>query len=195
MNLSAFLRFSPLGILLFALGAVVFASPAFAEGGAEPYLDGSAMGLVWATPFAGILLSIAIVPLVAPHFWHSHFGKISAFWALCFLVPFTIVYGFEISLYEVLHILLLEYLPFIILLFALYTVAGGVRLTGSLQGTPLVNTGILFLGTVIASWMGTTGAAMLLIRPIIQANQWRTNKVHIIVFFIFLVANVGGSLT
>jgi len=107
MNLSAFLRFSPLGILLFALGAVVFASPAFAEGGAEPYLDGSAMGLVWATPFAGILLSIAIVPLVAPHFWHSHFGKISAFWALCFLVPFTIVYGFEISLYEVLHILLL----------------------------------------------------------------------------------------
>ncbi|MBT5373579.1 MAG: sodium:proton antiporter, partial [Rhodospirillaceae bacterium] len=136
MNLSAFLRFSPLGILLFALGAVVFASPAFAEGGAEPYLDGSAMGLVWATPFAGILLSIAIVPLVAPHFWHSHFGKISAFWALCFLVPFTIVYGFEISLYEVLHILLLEYLPFIILLFALYTVAGGVRLTGSLQGTP-----------------------------------------------------------
>jgi len=200
MNFSALMPVRPLislaALLVFALGMAFFASPAFAEGGAgAPHLDGSALGLAWVVPFAGILLSIAIVPLAAPHFWHSHFGKISAFWALCFLVPFTIVYGFEISLYEVLHILLLEYLPFIILLFALYTVAGGVRLTGSLQGTPLVNTGILFLGTVIASWMGTTGAAMLLIRPIIQANSWRANKVHIIVFFIFLVANVGGSLT
>ena len=85
--------------------------------------------------------------------------------------------------------------PFIILLLSLFTVAGGIRLTGRLVGTPVVNTGILLLGTVLASWMGTTGAAMLLIRPIIRANEWRRYKVHTMVFFIFLVANIGGSLT
>ena len=98
-------------------------------------------------------------------------------------------------MFEVLHVLLLEYIPFIILLLTLFTVAGGVRLKGSLVGTPVVNTGILLVGTVIASWMGTTGAAMLLIRPILRANQHRKHNVHVIVFFIFLVANIGGSLT
>jgi len=93
------------------------------------------------------------------------------------------------------HLLLREYIPFMIVLFALFTVAGGVRLKGSLRGTPLVNTGLLLLGTLLASWMGTTGAAMLLIRPMIRANAWRQRKVHVFVFFIFLVANIGGSLT
>lgn len=167
---------------------------AAAEGGA-PHLDGGALGLAWAVPFAGILLSIAILPLLLPQFWHDHFGKVSAFWALAFLAPFTAVHGFDLALYELLHTLLLEYVPFIILLFALFTVAGGVRLRGSLQGTPAVNTGMLLIGTAIASWMGTTGAAMLLIRPMIAANAWRQRKVHVIVFFIFLVANIGGSLT
>jgi Na+/H+ antiporter NhaD/arsenite permease-like protein len=91
--------------------------------------------------------------------------------------------------------MLQEYLPFIILLFALFTVAGGVRITGALRGTPGVNTALLALGTVLASIMGTTGAAMLMIRPMIRANDWRQRKVHVFVFFIFLVANIGGSLT
>ena len=86
-------------------------------------------------------------------------------------------------------------MEFIILLLALYTISGGVRIKGSLRGTPVVNLVILIIGTFLASWMGTTGAAMLLIRPIIRANAWRKHKTHIIVFFIFLVANVGGSLT
>lgn len=181
-----------------ALVAALWPDVAAASEGAAnagPHLDGGALGLVWVAPFAGILLSIAIFPLIAPHFWHHNFGKISAFWGLAFLVPFTIREGGALALFELLHTALLEYLPFIILLLALFTVAGGVRLTGSLRGTPLVNTGMLLIGTAIASWMGTTGAAMLLIRPVIRANDWRRNRVHIIVFFIFLVANIGGSLT
>ncbi|MCB9948501.1 MAG: sodium:proton antiporter [Rhodospirillaceae bacterium] len=160
-----------------------------------PHLDGSELTLFWIVPFVGILLSIAIFPLVVPHFWHHHFGKISAIWALGFLIPFAVVYGGSIAVYELLHVALLEYIPFIILLGALFTVAGGVRLTGSLVGKPIVNTGILVIGTAIASWMGTTGAAMLLIRPLLRANENRRHKVHTVVFFIFLVANIGGSLT
>ena len=174
---------------------VAWAAPVFAAGEGAPHLDGAELGLVWALPFAGILLSIAVFPLLAPNFWHHHFGKIAAFWAASFLGPFTLVHGPSLATYELLHVLLLEYIPFIILLLSLFTVAGGVRLKGSLVGSPLVNTGILAFGTLIASWMGTTGAAMLLIRPIIQANEWRRHKVHTIVFFIFLVANIGGSLT
>ncbi len=169
--------------------------PALAAGAGAPHLDGAALGLIWCVPFVGILLSIALFPLLAPAFWHHHFGKVSAFWALAFLLPFLAVFGWELALFEVLHVSLLEYIPFIILLLSLFTVAGGIRLTGRLVGTPVVNTGILLLGTVLASWMGTTGAAMLLIRPIIRANEWRRYKVHTMVFFIFLVANIGGSLT
>ncbi len=160
-----------------------------------PHLEGADLRLFWIVPFIGILLSIAIFPLVAPSFWHHNFGKISAFWGAAFLLPFTLVFGWQLALFELLHVALLEYIPFIILLLALFTVAGGVRLKGRLRGTPVVNTGILLLGTMIASWMGTTGAAMLLIRPIIRANEWRQHRVHTIVFFIFLVANIGGSLT
>ena len=170
-------------------------APALAAGAGAPHLDGAELGLIWCVPFAGILLSIALFPLLAPNFWHHHFGKISAFWALAFLLPFLGIFGWELALFEVLHVGLLEYIPFIILLLSLFTVAGGIRLTGRLVGTPVVNTAILLLGTVLASWMGTTGAAMLLIRPIIRANEWRRYKVHTMVFFIFLVANIGGSLT
>ena len=146
-------------------------------------------------PFIGILLSIAIVPLVAPMFWHHNFGKLSVFWAISFLIPFILWRGYDEALHQFLHVILLEYLPFIILLLALFTISGGIRLKGYLAGTPKVNTLILFIGTVLASWMGTTGAAMLLIRPIIRSNKNRKNKVHTIIFFIFLVANIGGSLT
>ena len=132
---------------------------------------------------------------MAPDFWHHNFGKISAFWAILLIIPFLLKVGFTITLYELLHVGLLEYVPFIILLLALFTISGGVQLKGALVGTPIVNTGIIFIGTALASWMGTTGAAMLLIRPLIRANKERKSKVHVIVFFIFLVANIGGSLT
>ncbi len=155
---------------------------------------GEILPLWSATPFVGMLLSIALFPLFAPRFWHHHFGKVSLFWSLVVLVPFLLIYKGE-ALHEFLHILLADYLPFIIILVALYTVSGNILLRGTLAGTPLVNTIILLIGTVLASWMGTTGASMLLIRPFLRANSQRKNRTFMVVFFIFLVANVGGSLT
>jgi len=149
---------------------------------------------LWIVPFVGILLSIALFPLINEHFWHKNFGKISAFWAILFALPFIWVFEYE-TLHYFTHALLLEYIPFIVLLLALYTISGGIVLRGNFIGTPGLNLLFLLIGTLLASWMGTTGAAMLLIRPLIRANKWRENKTHIIVFFIFLVANIGGSLT
>lgn len=186
-------RISIISIIIFAVNIVL------ASGGHDvpsvPHVDGAALTILWTIPFAGILLSIAIMPLIAPHFWHNNFGKVSFFWALTFIIPFLIVEGYSITLYEVLHIVLLDYMPFIILLLSLFTISGGIRLKGTLVGTPILNLTIILIGTILASWMGTTGAAMLLIRPLIRANQHREHKVHVIVFFIFLVANIGGSLT
>lgn len=145
-------------------------------------------------PFACMLLSIALMPLLLPNFWHHHFGKVSAFWAASLGIPFLWFFRGD-AVYEILHIILADYVPFIILLWSLYTVSGGILLRGSLRGTPIVNTTILIIGALLASWMGTTGAAMLLIRPFLRANNYRKNRTFMVVFFIFLVANVGGSLT
>ena len=174
------------------LPGFVFAA---SKGHLAPHLEGGDLSVIWAIPFAGILLSIAILPLVASNFWHHNFGKVSAFWAILLLLPMVVKVGFSVTVYELLHVFLLEYIPFIILLLALFTIAGGVRIKGSLRGTPVLNLTILIIGTLLASWMGTTGAAMLLIRPLIRANSWREKKTHVVIFFIFLVANVGGSLT
>ncbi|MEO8848913.1 MAG: sodium:proton antiporter [Casimicrobiaceae bacterium] len=165
--------------------------------GAEsaPMLNGATLSLAWMVPFAGMLLSIAGMPLAAPRFWHHHFGKVSAFWALAFLIPCVAQFGLPLAVHEIAHTLLAEYLPFIILLWALYTVAGGIHIKGNLHGSPALNTGILAVGTGFASIMGTTGASMLLIRPLLRANDARKHKTHVVIFFIFLVANIGGSLT
>jgi Na+/H+ antiporter NhaD/arsenite permease-like protein len=145
-------------------------------------------------PFAGILLSIALFPLLAPHFWHHHFGKVTAACALLFAIPFVFNY-YGAATHEILHIYLKDYIPFIILLWSLYTVAGGILVEGAPVGTPLTNTTVLAIGTLIASWIGTTGASMLLIRPMLRMNKLRQNKAHIVVFFIFLISNMGGALT
>lgn len=188
-------KFKLLGGVIGAL-LLVAALPAagLCAGADAPHLPGDISAL-WIIPFVCMLLSIAICPLVVPHFWHHHFGKAAVFWGLAFLVPCAAVFGPSVAIYEAWHAISLDYVPFIILLFSLFTVAGGIRLTGSLVGKPVVNTGILLVGTVLASWMGTTGAAMLLIRPLLKANAHRKYQVHSVVFFIFLVANIGGCLT
>ena len=145
-------------------------------------------------PFIGILLSIALFELVAPRFWHHNFGKVSAAWALVFAIPFLIAYR-GTAFDAILHIYVADYIPFIILLWGLFTAAGGIVIRGSLAGTPAVNTLMLLIGTLLASWMGTTGASMVLIRPMLKANMARRSKVHVVIFFIFLVSNIGGSLT
>lgn len=157
--------------------------------------DGAQLGGLWAVPFAGLLLSIALCPLLVPSFWHHHFGKVAAGWSIAFLLPFAALYGANLTVLQVAHTLILEYIPFILVLYGLYTIAGGIRIHGSLQGSPGTNTVLLGIGTLLASWMGTTGAAMLMIRPVIRANDNRQHKVHVVVFFIFLVANAGGALT
>ena len=158
-------------------------------------LSGGSLAFWWGLPFAGILLSIALCPLLMPSVWHHHFGKIAAAWSLAFVLPLAVFYGPGTAAVSLVHALLAEYLPFVILLTALYTVSGGIYIRGNLHGSPGLNTAILAIGAVLASFMGTTGASMLLIRPLIRANDNRQHKAHVAVFFIFIVSNIGGSLT
>ena len=160
-----------------------------------PASDIGALLPIWSVlPFAGILLSIALIPLFAPHFWEHHFPKVSAFWALVLALPFLFFFK-GIAVYEIVHIFIIDYIPFIILLWALFAVSGGIYIKGTLKGTPPVNIVMLLIGTILASVIGTTGASMLMIRPILRSNTWRQHKVHTVVFFIFLVSNIGGVLT
>ncbi|TPG23434.1 sodium:proton antiporter [Variovorax guangxiensis] len=175
-----------------ALVALPLLAPALAQA-AE--FDGGSLSPLWGVPFAGLLLSIALMPLLAPVFWHHHFGKVTAAWSLAFLGPFALFFGVPLAGAQLTHALLAEYVPFIILLTALFTVAGGIHIRGNLHGAPGLNVAILAIGAVLASLMGTTGASMLLIRPLIRANDDRKHKAHVVVFFIFIVSNVGGSLT
>lgn len=187
--------------IVFCLFLLIFVTAVpFIAFGSESGASGEHINLgevlpVWSCiPFACMLLSIALFPLLAPNIWHHHFGKISAFWALSIAVPFVIAYH-GAAMHQILHIIIADYIPFIILLWSLYTVSGGILLRGTLVGTPAVNTGMLLIGTLLASWMGTTGAAMLMIRPFLRANSNRKNRTFMVVFFIFLIANVGGALT
>ncbi len=174
--------------------AVGFPTPSWAASPASAPDLGAALPLWSVLPFVGILLSIALFPLLAPRFWHHHYPKISLAWALALAGPFLLAYR-QAAVHEILHIVTADYVPFIVLLWGLFTVAGGIVLRGRLAGTPGVNTLFLLVGTLAASWVGTTGAAMLFIRPLLRANAHRKRKVHLVVFFIVLVANVGGSLT
>jgi len=176
---------------LFLLLAIVFA-PDAAEAAT---LDGATLSWPWALPFAGILLTIALGPLAFPRFWHHHYGKLAFIWAALAIVPLAALHGVDIAIGSLVHALLADYLGFIAILFALYVVAGGILIAGTVRGTPLVNTGILAFGTLIASIVGTTGAAMILIRPLLRANAARAHNVHVVVFFIFLVGNIGGALS
>jgi Na+/H+ antiporter NhaD/arsenite permease-like protein len=158
-------------------------------------LPGDTMSLLWALPFAGLLLCIATGPVLYAHFWEHHFGKITAAWSALVIVPMLFSFGWAASAEAVLHTLLLEYLSFIILLFALFTIAGGILVAGNIHGTPAMNALLLVIGALLASVVGTTGASMILIRPMIRANDNRPFNAHVVIFFIFLVSNIGGSMT
>ncbi len=175
-----------------AVAALFFVLPGLAL---AANFDGSQLSPLWGVPFAGLLLSIALMPLLVPSFWHHHFGKVSAAWTLAFFIPFAAMFGASVAGISLVHALVAEYIPFIILLTALFTVAGGIFIRGNLHGSPALNAGLLLIGAVLASFMGTTGASMLMIRPLIRANDNRKHSAHIVVFFIFIVSNAGGSLT
>ena len=144
-------------------------------------------------PFVLMLFTIAIGPLVAEKFWEKNVNKLIV--SLFLGVPTAICLIIGGMSHELEHQVLFDYVPFIILLLSLFVVTGGIHLGGDLQATPLINTAFLTTGWVLASFMGTTGAAMLLIRPLITTNQQREFKMHTVLFFIALVANCGGLLT
>lgn len=151
---------------------------------------------IWSIiPFVGMLLSIALFPLFKAEWWEKNQLWVAIFWALVFLIPFTAVYGVEIMGIKLSETVLLDYVPFIMLLLGLFVVAGGIHIHGTIIGSTRNNVILLAVGTILASWIGTTGAAMVMIRPVLRANKWRKHKTHVIVFFIFLVANAGGCLT
>lgn len=174
---------------------MTMATTASAAAAAAAAVDGGALSLAWSFPFVGMLLSIAVLPLVAASFWHHHYGKVAAFWSLALLIPYAVAVGPLHAFEQVVHTVLGEYVPFLLLLVALFTATGGIYIKGNLHGSPIVNTVLLAIGTGFASVMGTTGASMLMIRPLLRANDARKHRVHVVVFFIFLVANIGGALT
>ena len=151
--------------------------------------------LAWGLPFVGLLLTLAIAPLIAPRLWHRHYGKFVAIWALAFVVPDVTVEGAGASFTRLLDMALNTYVPFVLLLGALFVITGGLRIRGTPHGSPGVNTGLLAFSTVAASLIGTPGASLLMLRPLVRANRHRTHAAHVYVFFIFLACNVGGALT
>lgn len=165
--------------------------PAFAAEG----LNGAQLSPLWALPFVGILLCIATGPVFYPHVWEHHFGKLTALWSALIVIPLYATADIHTVTTTLAHTAFLEYMPFMLLLLALFTVAGGIYLEGNLHESVFTNTVLLAIGAVLASIVGTTGASMILIRPLIRANDDRRYNAHVVVFFIFLVANIGGALS
>ena len=158
-------------------------------------MQGSDLSIVWAIPFAGILLSIALVPLIFPDFWHNHFGKVSLAWAAVTIIPLSLAFGLHNGIVALNEALVGDFIPFILFVGTLFVVAGGIHISGNFTGRPVGNLAFFIVGAALANIMGTTGAAMLLIRPLLKATEHRKYRVHTFVFFIFIVANIGGSLT
>lgn len=153
------------------------------------------LSLLNGLPFAGLLLCIATGPVLFPHAWERHHGKIAAFWSTCVLGPALLRLGPGEVAHGLLHLALLDYIPFLILVGSLYVAAGGIVVDGRLAGTPARTTALLGAGAFLASLLGTTGASMVLVRPLLKGIASRRRKAHSVVFFIFLVSNVGGCLT
>jgi Na+/H+ antiporter NhaD/arsenite permease-like protein len=176
--------------LLTAVICISFPLPALASS-----LPVRELNLWWCIPFAGTLLSIAVCPMLLPNIWHKHSGKIIGLWCSLFLLPLSWRYGISTGISLTLHALIEEYIPFILLLLSLYTLSGGIVIQNNNIGSVRLNISLLATGTLLAGLIGTTGAAMLLIRPLLRANAHRHHCTHVVVFFIFLVANIGGGLT
>ena len=176
------------------LGVLAFSVTAMAESPAGETCT-AVPSLLYCIPFAGILLCIALFPLVMPTWWEEHQAPVVLAWSLAFIVPFVMGFGAHHTAEVVLECIINDYLTFIVLLFGLFCVAGNITLEGDLAGSPRINVGLLLFGTLLSSWVGTTGASMLMVRPIIKMNSWRKRKRHIMIFFIFLISNIGGCLT
>ena len=146
-------------------------------------------------PFAALLLCVALGPIAAPQWWEKRQGLVVAVLSAALLVAYGMLRGGGSAVELGLECLVGDYIPFIVLLFGLFCVAGNITLVGDLAGSPRINVALLLFGTLLSSCIGTTGSSMLMVRPIIKMNAWRKRKRHIMVFFIFLISNIGGCLT
>ena len=156
---------------------------------------GATLPLGFCIPFVGMLICIAVCPLIAERWWEKYKPLVVAFWSVMFIVPFAFYAGVGEAAEQVLEVIFGDYITFIVLLFGLFCVAGNIYVEGDLVGTPKLNVLLLLIGTLLSSWIGTTGASMVMIRPLLRANKWRHRKVQVVIFFIFLVSNIGGCLT
>ncbi|MDR3374849.1 MAG: sodium:proton antiporter [Ancalomicrobiaceae bacterium] len=182
----------PLGLIVLPVAALVGAAPAAA---ATTTAVASPMWLIPALPFVALIAALAILPAALPSFWHQRYGLVALVCGLMSLSAEWVLTGWSATGAALVHVFLADYLPFTILLTALFIVAGGIRITGNIHGSPGTNVLLLLVGAGLASLVGTTGAAMVMIRPLLRANDERRHKAHVVVFFIFLVANIGGALT
>ena len=178
-------------------------SPELADAAAESADDHEDHGVppfwqIGTVPFVLLLLSIAVLPLLRKtmHWWEDNTNRLAVALGagLLTMVFYAVVDGPTAALLAIEHAIPGEYIPFIMLLFSLYVISGGISITGDLKATPTVNATFILVGTLIASFIGTTGASMLLIRPLLETNRERKHVVHTVVFFIFLVSNIGGTL-
>ncbi len=151
--------------------------------------------LLWALPFAGIILSMSFMPLMCPQFWEKYSGYIPLGWTIIYLTAVYFLFSPSHAFNAICHPLLSDYVSFIVQIATLYIVAGGIYINFPNGKGPIFNTIFLAFGSLLAGWIGTTGASMLLIRPFLRSNQKRKHKVHLVMFFIFLVANIGGVAT
>ncbi|MCO6438408.1 MAG: sodium:proton antiporter [Phycisphaerae bacterium] len=207
----AHIAHEPKGLSTWQWAAIVLAGAGLAlliysSLGAEHGAHGGGHGVehvhaptIWSVvPFVGLLLCIAIFPLVPSiaHWWESNQNRllVASLFGAATLAYYLFAYNVEKVVTVLEHAVLAEYIPFIVLLFSLYVISGGIALRGDLAAHPATNTTFLGVGAVIASFVGTTGASMLLIRPLLQTNSERKHVTHTVIFFIFLVSNIGGCL-
>ncbi len=176
---------------LVALGALAPAAHASAPDGTAA---AGAPPVATVAPFVLLLAAIAVLPLAAPHFWESNRSK--AIVSLGCAIPGALIVALNdaIGASRLLHAGH-EYFSFVTLIGSLYVIAGGIAVRGTLHGTPALNAAIFAIGAVMANLIGTTGASMLLVRPLLRANEWRKDRAHVVIFFIFCVCNLGGLLT
>lgn len=158
-------------------------------------MPGSDLSLLWGVPFGGMLLSIALFPVLATSLWHRHYGKIATLWGGACLGSIAYFFGGHTALHELMHVYGQHFLPFIILIGTLYVLSTSIEFTIQGPPTPALNTLILLVAALSANFLGTVGASMIFIKPFLRLNQQRRYKTHSVIFFIFLVCNIGGCLT
>lgn len=156
---------------------------------------GEKLSLFWALPFVGLVLSISLLPVILTKFWHKHEGKICLFWVFLTLSMLAYLGGGKIVVSSLFKTFLHHYIPFMSLILALYIIGSGIKIRLLGKTSPFKNVCILAAGIGLSNIVGTTGASMILIRPLLTLNKNREFKTHIVIFFIFIVANIGGCLT